>query len=117
MREGRIPAPAIGADEAYAAIEHPERRGLAHAAARIDIIVLAIARARARVDDHDLEWAKLMADALELGLHIARRHHIAVVKMPEVELHGRLVAPFERHLVDAHRGLAARLQPVVHRRE
>ena len=41
----------------------------------------------------------------------AGAHHIAVVEFAEVELHPRLEAPFERHLVDGDGPLAA-----VHRR-
>ena len=41
-----------------------------------------------------------MADALKLRLDVGRLHDVAVGEMPEVEFHGRLIAPFERHLVD-----------------
>jgi hypothetical protein len=41
-----------------------------------------------------------VADALELGLHLGGGHHVTVGQMAEVELHARLEAPFQRHLVD-----------------
>jgi hypothetical protein len=50
----------------------------------------------------------------ELGFDVARRCHVAVGQVAEVELHGRLVAPLKRHLIDPPRGLAARLQSMVH---
>jgi hypothetical protein len=43
-----------------------------------------------------------MADALELGFDVGGGRHIAVGELPEIELHRRLQAPFERHLVDGH---------------
>src|SRR5262245_61335089 len=36
----RIPAPPVGADQAHAPLQHPQGRGLAHAAARVDVVVL-----------------------------------------------------------------------------
>ena len=48
-----------------------------------------------------------MADALELGFDVLRGRHIAVLEMPEVELHAGIEAPFQRHLVDGDRALAA----------
>src|SRR5579883_2650300 len=48
-----------------------------------------------------------MPDALELVLNVFRGCDIAVGEMAEVELDGRLQAPFERHLVDGPGALAA----------
>ena len=117
VRERRVPAPAVGADQAHAALQHPQRRRLAHAAAGIDVVVLAVLRPGRGVHHHDLQRLQRVADALQLRLHIAGRGDIAIGQMAEVELHRRLEAPFQRHLVDPPRWLAARLQPVVHRRE
>jgi hypothetical protein len=36
---------------------------------------------------------------------VGRRDHVAVVEVAEVQLHGRLEAPFQRHLVDRDRAL------------
>src|SRR5688572_3276956 len=66
VRERRVPAPPVGADEAYAALQHPQRGGLAHAAAGVDVVGLAIAAAGAGIDHDDLERAQGVADALEL---------------------------------------------------
>src|SRR6516225_5164585 len=54
---------------------------------------------------------------LSSSLDVARLDHITVGKMPEVELHRRLKAPFQRHLVDAPGGFAAAFQRVIHRGE
>jgi hypothetical protein len=48
-----------------------------------------------------------VADALQLGLDISGADHVAVREMPEIELHARLVEPFERQLVDGRGALAA----------
>ena len=53
--EGRVPAPAVGAGQADAALEQIHRRLIAHAASRGDIIGLAVFDAGAGVDDDDLE--------------------------------------------------------------
>jgi len=55
-----------------------------------------------------------VADAFELAFDVSRGGDIAVGQMPEIQLHGRLVAPFERHLINPPRWLAAGLQGVVH---
>lgn len=68
-------------------------------------------RSRAGVHENDLQRPQGMADPAELLFHIGRRHHVAVREMPEVELHRRLQAPLQRHLVDGYRPFAA-----VHRR-
>src|SRR5262245_31669720 len=47
-----------------------------------------------------------MTDPLEFGLDILGCCYIAVRKMPEIELHGGLQAPFKRNLVDGDRALA-----------
>ena len=41
-----------------------------------------------------------MADAFELGLDVVRARHVTVREGAEIELHARLEAPFEGHLVD-----------------
>ena len=52
-------------------------------------------------DDDDFERTQGVTDALELGLHVARRRDIAIGQVAEVELHAGLEAPFQRHLVYA----------------
>src|SRR5205823_240493 len=75
------------------------------------VVALAVGRARSGVDDDDLERPQRMADALQLGLDVLRGDDVAVAPRSKVELHARLKAPFERHLVDGDRALAS-----VHRR-
>src|SRR5260370_6264764 len=48
-----------------------------------------------------------MADALELGVDVARAGQIAVGEVAESELDAELQAQFERHLVEGDRALAA----------
>src|SRR5262245_10051150 len=48
-----------------------------------------------------------MADALELGLDVVCGRDIAVRKVPEVEFHSGLQAPFKRHLIDCDRAFSA----------
>src|SRR5262249_36269709 len=98
--ERRVPAPAVGADQAHAALKQPQRRRLAHAAAAVDIVVLAVARAGAGIDQHDLERPDAVADPLELALDVAGRRDIAVGQMAEIELYRRVEAPLQGHLVD-----------------
>ena len=56
-----------------------------------------------------------MVDALELSLDIARRHHITISKMAEVEFHARLKAPVEIDFVNRDRALRS-AGTLVHRR-
>src|SRR5262245_63767784 len=81
--EGRVPAPAVGAGDAYAALEQMERGLAAHAAALRHVVRPSIGRARAGVHQHDLQRSERMSDALELGCDVARGRDIAVGKMPE----------------------------------
>src|SRR3989441_6914689 len=111
MNERRVPRPGVGARHAHAALEQVQRRLAAHARARRHVVRLAVGRARARVHDDDVERTQRVADALQLRLHVLRRHDVAVGPRAEVELHAGLKAPLERHLVDRDRALAA-----VHRR-
>jgi len=117
VREGRIPAPAVGAGEAHPALQQVQGRILADAATAVDEIILAIAAAGAGVHQHDLQRPELVSDTLQLRLDVRRGGDISVVEMAKVELHRRLEAPFERHLVDPPGRLAPVLQPVIHRRE
>ncbi|MNH18480.1 hypothetical protein D3C79_781830 [compost metagenome] len=48
-----------------------------------------------------------MADASQFGLHLRRRHHVAVRQVAKIQLHTRLQAPLQRQLIDAERPLAA----------
>src|ERR1700752_708446 len=66
VNERRIPAPPVDAGQPHAALEQVHRRLIAHAAARIDVVLLAVFGAGAGIDDHDLQWRKRMADALQL---------------------------------------------------
>src|SRR2546428_2372518 len=111
MNERRVPGPGAVARHAHAALEQVQRRLPAHARARRHVVGLAVGRARARVDDDDVERTQRVADALQLRLHVLRRHHVAVGPGTEVELHTGLEAPLEWHLVDRDRALTA-----VHRR-
>jgi hypothetical protein len=83
---------------------------VAHAAARTQVVALAVAAAGAGVDDDDLQRRQGVADAVEFGLHLGGRHHVAVGQMAEVELDAGLEAPFQRHLVDRDRGTCAARQ-------
>src|SRR2546425_2714869 len=95
MNERRVPRPGVGARHAHAALEQVQRRLPAHARARRHVVGLAVGRARARVDDDDVERTQRVADALQLRLHVLRRHHVAVGPGTEVELHTGLEAPLE----------------------
>src|SRR5437588_1058453 len=105
VHERRVPRPRVGAGHAYAALEQVQRRLAAHARARRDVVGPAVGRARAGVDDDDLERPQRVADALQLGLDVLRGDDVAVAPRSEVELHARLKAPVERHLVDGDRAL------------
>src|SRR4029434_3315871 len=84
---------------------------VAHAAAGVDVVVVAIARAGARVDHDDLERLQLVTNSSEFVLDFLGGDDMAVRLVAEVELHAGLEAPFERHLVDGDGALA-----LVHRR-
>ena len=107
VHERRVPAPAVSAGHAHAALEQVEGCLAAHAATLGDIIGAAVGRARARVHQHDVERREPMTDALELGFNVARAGDVTIREMTEVELDGGLKAPFERYLVDCDRALAA----------
>src|SRR6266478_32043 len=98
--ERRIPAPAVDAGQPHAALEQIHRRFVAHAAAGIDIILLAVFGPGAGIDHDDFERRKRVANALELVFDIPGRRHIAVRQMAKVQLHPGLQAPLQRHLVD-----------------
>ena len=107
VHERRVPAPAVDAGDAHAALQKIERRLAPHAAAARNIIGLAEGRSGAGVDHDDVERRQRMPDALELGLDVLGGRDVAVGKMPEVELDRRIEAPFQRHLVDRGGALAA----------
>src|SRR5471032_934012 len=109
--ERRIPAPGIGTGEADTALEQVHGGVVAHAAARVHIVVVAVARAGARVDHDDLERLQHVTDALQLVIDFLRGDDMTVGHGAEVELYAGLEAPFERHLVDSDGALA-----LVHRR-
>src|SRR5262245_66619582 len=50
VRERRVPAPAVGADQAHAALQQIKRSRLAHAAAAVDEVLFAVAAAGPRID-------------------------------------------------------------------
>jgi hypothetical protein len=56
-----------------------------------------------------------VADARQFSLHIGRRHHVPIRKVPEVEFHAGLEAPFQRHVMNGDRRLllAARVHGAV----
>src|SRR5262249_48665379 len=107
MHERRVPAPAVCSGDPNAALEQIERRLAPHAAAGCHIMRLAVGGAGISVHQHDLERFERMADALELRFDVAGGGHIAVRESSGIELDARLEAPFERHLVDGDRALAA----------
>src|SRR5262245_29058371 len=109
--ERRVPAPGVGPGQADAALEQEHGGVVAHAAARVDVVVVAVARAGPGVDHDDLERLELVADAFQLLLDLPRGDDVAVGLVAEVELDAGLEAPFERHLVDRDGALA-----LVHRR-
>ena len=111
--EGRVPAPGVGARQAHAALEQVHRGLVAHAAAGRHEVVVAVAAAGAGVDDDDLQGLERVADALELGLDVGRRHHVAIGQVAKVQLHAGLKAPLQRHLVDGP-GLLLLAQRLVH---
>ena len=102
VHERRVPAPGVDAGDAHAARGEIKRGFAAHADAGGEILVAADALGRARVDQHDVERFELVADALELGLDLRRRHHMAVRHFAKVELDAGPEEPVERHLVDGH---------------
>jgi hypothetical protein len=106
MNEWRVPAPAVGARYAHSLLEQVERCLGPHAAARGDIVRLAVFHPGAGVDDHDLEWLQRMADAAELRFDIGGRGDIAVSEMAKVELDPGLETPVERNFVDRPGALA-----------
>ena len=105
--ERRVPRPGVGAGDLHAARGEIERRLAAHAAASRHVVGLAVARAGRCVDHHDLERLQRVADALQLRLHVGGGGDVAVREVAEVELHARLEAPLQRHLVDGDGALAA----------
>src|SRR5215472_2208209 len=105
--ERGVPAPAVGAGHAHAALEQVEGCLTPHTAALGDVIGTAVGSARAGIDQHDLERRESMPDALELGFDVARARHVTIREMTEVELDAGLEAPFERDFVDGDRALAA----------
>src|SRR5262249_60722657 len=76
--ERRVPAPAIDAGHAHAALKQIKSCFTSHAATLGDIIGLAVGGPGARVYKHDLERRERMADALELGLDVLCRCDIAI---------------------------------------
>ena len=115
--ERRVPRPAIGADDAHAALEQIHRRRQAHAATTVDVVILAVPAAGAGVDQHDVERGEAMADAGQLGLDFLGLDDMAVGFGAEVQLHAGVEAPFQRHLVDPQGGPAAWSQRLVLARE
>ena len=111
MDEGRVPAPAVGAGDADAALEQVKRRLPAHPAAPGDVVGPAVRGAGSGVDHDDVERLEGVADSRQLGLDIGGGRDVAVGEVAEVELDAAAEAPLERHLIDGDRALAA-----VHRR-
>src|SRR5262249_15775712 len=105
--ERGVPAPAVDAGHAHAALQQIECCLAPHTAALGDVIWTAVGRARAGVAQHDLERREFMPDAPELGFDVARARHVTIREMTEVELDAGLEAPFERDFVDGDRALAA----------
>src|SRR5258708_12364199 len=112
VHERRVPAPAVGAGHAHAALEQIEGCLAAHAAALGDIFGTAVGRARARVHQHDLERREVMIDAFELGFYVARAGDVTIREMTEFELDRGVKAPFEPSLVDYFPAPAALPEPL-----
>src|SRR5262245_20984209 len=100
VHEGGVPRPSVGARDLDAARGQVERCLATHAAAARYIIGLTVASSCRGVDDDDIEWAQLMANARKFGFDIGGGGNITVAEVAEVEFHARLEAPFQRHLID-----------------
>ena len=64
---------------------------------------MAVALARARVDNHNFKWRQRVTDPFQLGFDIISSDHIAVSKFGEVELHAGLKAPVQWHVMNCNR--------------
>src|SRR5215211_6229117 len=106
-REWRIPAPAVDSRYPHALFQQVQGRGASHAAALVDEVRAPVGRGGGRVHQHDVEWFELIADAIELALHVVGGADISVRLGAEVELHPVGQKPFQRDLVDLERRLAA----------
>ena len=67
---------------------------------------MAIAAAGAGVDQDDVTGLQDVTDAVELRLHLGRRHPMAVGQGAEVEFHTAAETPLQRYLVDGDGPLA-----------
>ena len=111
--KGGVPAPAVDAGHAHAALGEIVGPLAADAAAGMNVVVVAVALARPRVHQHDVHGLELVADALQLGFDVGGRGDVAIVKMAEVELDPRPEVPVQRHLVDGRHPVALRIARVV----
>src|SRR5690606_11990839 len=78
MNKRGVPAPCVSAGDLHAALGQPERRRATHTATARDIVGLAVARPRGRVDEHDVEGLECNTDALQLSLDVTGRRDIAI---------------------------------------
>jgi len=106
VHEGGIPAPSIRACQFHSGLQQVQRGFATHSAAGIDVIILAIAAASARVDHYNLQRLQLMADTPEFGVHVAGGDDVSVGKVAEVQFYAGLEASLQRHLIDRDRTFA-----------
>jgi len=76
-------------------------------------MVAAIGGCGRGAHQHDVERLELVVDAGQLGLDIGLGDQIAVVEMPEVELHPGSHEPVQRHLVDPGHRVAILVDRVI----
>src|SRR4051812_31302490 len=85
VRERGVPAPCVCSGQSHAALEQVHGCLVAHAAACVEIVRMAVAAPGPGIDDNDIQWLKRMVDSSELLFHFTRGHYVAIRQMSEVQ--------------------------------
>src|SRR3546814_2429426 len=103
MREGSVPGPRIGPHDPDALPGQKERRLLSHATSFVQEIGASIGCPRRRVHENDIERLQLVADTIELALHLRSRHDMAIRLCPEIQFDAGSNEQVQRRFIDRRR--------------